>query len=184
MREEPKAWRKLLERLALVTSDHLSAQIRAGAEAVQLFDSWAGTLSKGDYETHVWPHSREVFARVKSAIRNPQSAIPLIHFGTQTGPFLERFADVEADVISVDVDVPLGEAWKRIGNKALQGNLDPRILLTDPDNIKREASKILDQAGGRPGHIFNLGHGILPSTPVEHVQMLVEFIHHYRRERQ
>jgi len=191
MREEPKAWRRLMEKLTRVSADHLAAQIQAGADAVQLFDSWVGTLEPRDYETYVWPYSREVFVRLRSQISPPPqgrrgeerdpAAPPMIHFGTRTGPFLERFSDVGADVISVDSDIPLDEAWQRIGHKAIQGNLDPQVLLTDSETIKREAAKILDQAGGRPGHIFNLGHGVLPQTPPEHVQLLVEFVHQYSK---
>ncbi len=174
MRENPKAWHTLLEKLTKVLADHLTAQIHAGVEAVQIFDSWAGSLSPHEYEQWVWPHSRQLIQRL------PQG-VPVIHFGTKTAPFLELFAAAGGDVIGVDGGIALDQAWNRIGASAIQGNLDPTVLLKDPDAIRSEAAKILDQASGRPGHIFNLGHGVLQNTPVEHVQLLVEFVHESSR---
>ena len=170
MRSDPATWHQLLDRIARSLASYLSAQVAAGVQAVQLFDSWIGTLGPHDYRTYVLPHVK----RTLSAIA---SEIPVIHFGTGTSTFLEDFKEAGGSVIGVDHREPLDRAWRRLGDVAIQGNLDPTVLLSAPDVIEREARTVLDQAGGRPGHIFNLGHGVLPSTPVDHVRRLIDFVH-------
>jgi len=173
MHQNPQAWDRLMEKLSEVLIRYLNAQIRSGVQAVQLFDSWVGCLSPTDYERYVLPHSKRVIDGV-------DRTVPLIHFGTTTSTLLEGMKKAGGDVIGVDWRVDLGEAWSRIGyDVAIQGNLDPVVLLSSIDVIKEEAKRILDRAGNRPGHIFNLGHGILPDTPVENVVALVDMVHEY-----
>jgi uroporphyrinogen decarboxylase len=160
-----------MEKLSEVLILYLNAQIRSGVQAVQIFDSWVGCLSPTDYGRYVMPHSKRVIDGV-------DRTVPLIHFGTATSTLLEGMKKAGGDVIGVDWRVDLGEAWSRIGyDAAIQGNLDPVVLLSSIDVIKEEAKRILDRAGNRPGHIFNLGHGILPDTPVENVVALVDMVH-------
>jgi uroporphyrinogen decarboxylase len=167
----PGAWRGLMERLSSVTAEYLNAQIAAGAEAVQLFDSWAGCLSPDDYERFVLPYTR-------AAIAGLTPGIPVIHFSTGTGGFLKSIRAAGGDVIGVDWRVNLDAAWDDLGPAVgVQGNLDPAALLASPKEIRRRVSEILTRAGGRPGHIFNLGHGVLPETPVENVIAMVEAVH-------
>lgn len=173
MYQDRPAWDRLMERLSEVLIRYLNAQIRAGAQALQLFDSWVGCLSPTDYETYVLPYSKKV-------IEGVDKSVPLIHFATTSSTLLERMKQAGGEVIGVDWRVDLGEAWFRIGyDVAIQGNLDPVVLLGPVDLIKKEVKRILETAGGRPGHIFNLGHGILPNTPVENVAALVEMVHEY-----
>jgi uroporphyrinogen decarboxylase len=167
----PGAWRGLMERLSSVTAEYLNAQIAAGTEAVQLFDSWAGCLSPDDYERFVLPYTR-------AAIAGLTPGIPVIHFSTGTGGFLKSIRAAGGDVIGVDWRVNLDAAWDDLGPAVgVQGNLDPAALLASPKEIRRRVSEILTRAGGRPGHIFNLGHGVLPETPVENVIAMVEAVH-------
>jgi uroporphyrinogen decarboxylase len=167
----PGAWRPLMERLVSLTAQYLNGQIAAGAAAVQLFDSWAGCLSPDDYERFVLPHTRATIAGLTPGI-------PVIHFSTGTGGFLKSLRTAGGDVIGVDWRVHLDEAWECLGHDvAIQGNLDPAVLLTSPREIRRRVEAILRRAGGRPGHIFNLGHGVLPETPVENVIAMVEAVH-------
>jgi uroporphyrinogen decarboxylase len=171
MREERGAWHALLTLLAGITADYLNGQIKAGAQAVQLFDSWVGTLSPGDYREFVLPHTR-------AAIRRLTPGVPVIHFGTGTATLLPLMRAAGGDVIGLDWRVELGEAWQRLGHDvAVQGNLDPAILLASRDEIRRASRAILEQAAGRPGHIFNLGHGVHKDTPVDHVIALVDMVH-------
>ncbi len=171
MHEDPPAWQALMEKLVAITTGYLNGQIAAGCEAIQLFDSWVGTLSPEDYRAGVLPYTR-------AAIRGLTSGVPVIHFGTGTAGLLEPMREAGGDVIGLDWRVDLGEAWKRLGyDVAVQGNLDPAVLLARPPEIRRHVETILKRAGGRPGHIFNLGHGVLPETPVEHVVALVEMVH-------
>ena len=173
MYEERSAWNRLMEKISEVLIRCLNAQIRAGVQAVQIFDSWVGCLSPGDYEEHVLPYSRKVIQGVKRSV-------PVIHFATSSSTLLERMKQAGGDVIGVDWRVDLEEAWNRVGHDvAIQGNLDPVILLAPIDLIARKAREILDRAQGQPGHIFNLGHGILPNTPVEHVAALIDTVHRY-----
>lgn len=168
---DPDAWHRLCEKFATVVGDYLVAQIEAGVDAVQVFDSWVGTLSGPDYREFVLPHSRRIFERIGARV-------PALHFGTGTATILEDLRDAGGDVIGVDWRIPLDRAWDRIGmDHGVQGNLDPTLLLGPPDRMLAAADRVLAQAASRPGHIFNLGHGILPSTPVEHVQRLAAHVH-------
>jgi len=176
MREEPAAWHALLGLLARTITRYLNYQIAAGADAVQLFDSWVGCLTSDEYREFVLPHSR-------ATIQGIAPGVPVIHFGTRTGQLLELMREAGGDVIGVDWRVNLAEAWRRLGNVAVQGNLDPQALLSKPSEFRSEVQAILDQAAGRPGHIFNLGHGVLPDTPVEHVIALVEMVHEMSRKK-
>jgi len=172
MYSEPVAFDKLLAKLAATMAAYLLAQVAAGASAVQLFDSWVGALAVEDYETRVLPHTRSIFAALKSA------DVPRIHFGTDTAGLLESIGSAGPDIVSVDWRVPLDAAWDRVGHEyGIQGNLDPAVLLGPPELVRERALDVLRRAAGRPGHIFNLGHGVLPSTPLENLQLLVETVH-------
>jgi uroporphyrinogen decarboxylase len=165
------AWHALMSRISRALVKYLNAQIFAGAQAVQLFDSWVGSLSADDYREYVLPHTRSVISSLTPGT-------PVIHFGTGTGALLESMREAGGDVIGFDWRVRLDEAWQRIGHDVgVMGNLDPVALFAGKDYIRSQAKKILEQAAGRPGHIFNLGHGILPETPVENVIALVETVH-------
>ena len=171
MHGDPGAWDALMARLVRAVADTLSEQIAAGADAVQLFDSWVGTLSPADYRARVLPHMRTLFAALPMGI-------PTIHFGTGTAGLLEALRAAGGDVIGLDWRVDLDAAWARVGHDvAVQGNLDPAALLAPIPEIRTRAAAILDQAGGRPGHVFNLGHGVLPETPVDHARALVDAVH-------
>jgi uroporphyrinogen decarboxylase len=171
MYQAPDAWHLLLSKLADLVGRYLAAQAGAGAQAVQLFDSWVGCLSPADYRTYVLPHSRRALALASEA------GVPVIHFGTGTAPFLEDFAAAGGDVIGIDWRIPLDEAWRRIGTPAIQGNLDPAALLAPPAERDRQVRDVLARAGGQAGHIFNLGHGVLPETDVGAVRAVVELVH-------
>jgi uroporphyrinogen decarboxylase len=171
MYESPDAWHLLLSKLADLVGGFLAAQARAGAQALQLFDSWVGCLSPDDYRTFVQPHSRKALALAKA------SNVPLIHFGTGTATFLEDFAAAGGDVISIDWRIPLDAALSRIGDRAIQGNLEPAALLAPAAERTRQVRDVLRRAKGRPGHIFNLGHGVLPETDVAAVRAVVDLVH-------
>ncbi len=172
MMGDPPAWRRLMDKLAEVVGRYLLSQARAGAHALQMFDSWVGALSPADYREHVLPYSQRA---IEVAC---QSGAPVIHFGTGTAGMLEALREAGGDVIGLDWRVDLDAAWARLGpDVAVQGNLDPVALLAPWPELERRARLVLDQAAGRPGHIFNLGHGILPDTPVDNVKRLVEFVH-------
>jgi uroporphyrinogen decarboxylase len=171
----PETWHRLCELFAAIVSDFVVAQVEAGAEAIQIFDSWVGALSGEDYREFAAPHSARIFEALKP------TGVPTIHFGTGTSAILPDLAAAGGDVIGADWRIPLDDAWRAIGpDRAIQGNLDPTLLLGPRHRTHRAAEEILRRAAGRPGHIFNLGHGILPSTPVEHVQALARFVHHAR----
>ncbi len=171
MREERAAWDALMTALADLTADYLSGQIDAGAQAVQLFDSWVGTLSPGDYRDFVLPHT-------KRAIERLGRGVPVIHFGVGTATLLHLMKEAGGDVIGLDWRVELGPTWERLGRDvAVQGNLDPAVLLAGLPEIRKAVQEILHGAGGRPGHIFNLGHGVHKETPVEHVKAMVDMVH-------
>lgn len=171
MYNDAGAWHAMLGLIAANLVKYLNAQIDAGVQAVQLFDSWAGCLSPDDYREYVLPHTRAV-------IQNIKPGVPVIHFGTGTAALLELMREAGGDVIGLDWRVRLDQAWQRVGHDvAVMGNLDPVALFADRDVLRAQAKRILDQAGGRAGHIFNLGHGILPETPVENVIALVELVH-------
>ena len=175
MHSETDAWHQLMERFAEAAGRYLVAQARAGAQALQLFDSWAGILSPADYVAFVQPHTRRVFDIVRESVD-----VPLIHFGTDTAGLLPHICQSGATVIGVDWRIDLHAAWRIIGDDlAIQGNLDPATLFANIEIIKEQADLILQQADGRKGHIFNLGHGILPETPTEHVAALIDFVHSY-----
>ncbi len=169
---EPETWHKLMDKLALVVTAYLGRQIRAGAQAVQLFDSWVGCLSPTDYAEYVLPHVQRIFEGLE------QEQVPLIHFGTGTASLLTLMRKAGGTVIGVDWRVHLDEAWERIGyDVAVQGNLDPVVLFGPVREIERRVEDILRRAGNRSGHIFNLGHGILPQTPVDNVATVAEYVH-------
>lgn len=169
---DPELWAALLERLADITSVFLKVQIEAGASAVQLFDSWAGALSLADYRRSVLPASTKVFEAVAPY------GVPRIHFGVGTGELLGAMGEAGADVVGADWRVPLDEAARRIGpGKAVQGNLDPAVLFAPPAAVETEAQRVLDAARGLQGHIFNLGHGVLPETDPDALTRLVSYVH-------
>jgi uroporphyrinogen decarboxylase len=169
---QPGVWAELMDRLANMVSVYLRAQVEAGVHVVQLFDSWVGCLSPDDYRRYVQPYSRRIFESLEG--------VPSIHFGTDTGALLEDMAAAGGSVIGVDWRVPLDLAWDRIGpDRAVQGNLDPLVLLGPWPVVERTAKLVLQHAGGRPGHIFNLGHGLHPDTPVDNVIRLVELVHDF-----
>jgi len=168
MHGSPEVWHALLERLASIAGTFLRQQVLAGASAVQLFDSWVGALPARDYREFVQPHSAAALAHVADL------GVPRIHFGVGTGELLADMRDAGADVVGVDFRVPLSEAARRVGpDHALQGNLDPALLFADDDTLDRAVRRVLADADGLPGHIFNLGHGVLPQTPVENVLELI-----------
>jgi uroporphyrinogen decarboxylase len=175
MYQQPDIWHRLMEMLARTTAEYLNMQIDSGADLVQLFDSWVGSLGPDDYRRFVLPHTAAVIGSISPGV-------PVIHFGTVTGNLLELMREAGGDVIGMDWRVDLAQAWERLGNRvAVQGNLDPIALFADVAEIRRRTQAILDKAGGRPGHIFNLGHGILPETPVDHVTALVDAVHELSR---
>lgn len=171
MYHQPAAWDRLMIKLCGLTIDYLNAQIRAGADCVQLFDSWVGALSRYDYERYVKPYSHRVLSTI-------EKKIPVIHFSTNTGAYLDLIASAGGHVIGVDWRIPIDEARKHAG-KPVMGNLDPGTLLGPWRELKPHARQVMDRIAGRRGHIFNLGHGILPETPVENVQQLVNYVQHY-----
>ncbi|GIV95689.1 MAG: uroporphyrinogen decarboxylase [Herpetosiphonaceae bacterium] len=172
MYSEPAAWNRLMTKLVTVQGDYLIKQARAGAAALQVFDSWAGALGKQDYIRYVQPYNAMLFKMLAGA------GVPVINFSTGTSSYIEEVAAAGGDVIGVDWKLPLDEGWARIGyDRAIQGNLDPATLLAPWREIRPRVDDILDRAGGRAGHIFNLGHGILPDTPVDTVRRLVDYVH-------
>jgi uroporphyrinogen decarboxylase len=175
MYADPGAWHALMEKISRGLVRFLNGQIAAGVDAVQLFDSWVGCLSPHDYREFVLPHTQRVLQGL-----NP--GVPIIHFGTGTAAFLRELRQAGGDVIGVDFRVSLQEAWRTIGyDRGIQGNLDPVALYAPVPVIRQQVQRILDEAAGRPGHIFNLGHGILPTTPVDHVRALVDLVHELSR---
>ena len=176
MYRDLKTWKLLMDKLANAMSMYLQAQIHAGVDAVQVFDSWVGCLSPTDYHRYVLPYSRRLLDELKN------SGVPRIHFGTGTATLLEEMKEAGGDVFSIDWRIPIDQAWQRLGEDvAVQGNLDPAILLADTNIIKAQTIEILKQTSGRRGHIFSLGHGMLPDTPTENVIELVKFIHAYTK---
>lgn len=171
MYSQPQLWNTLLSLLAENVVRFLKAQIEAGVQAVQLFDSWVGAVSPVTYRRHLLPVMQRIIAELK-----PLGA-PIIYFGTDTASLLEAMRETGADVIGVDWRVPLDEAWQRLGECAIQGNMDPAAMLASAEVVRAEAQDVLQRAGGRKGHIFNLGHGVLPETPVESVQILIDTVH-------
>jgi len=169
---DPVAWHKLMDKFARVITGYLRGQIKAGAQAIQLFDSWVGCLSAGDYAEYVMPHVQLIFEGLK------REGVPLIHFGTGTTAILRQMREAGGDVIGIDWRVHLDEAWTMVGHDcAVQGNLDPLVLFAPLHEIERRVEDILRRAGNRAGHIFNLGHGILPTTPENHVAATIDMVH-------
>ncbi len=170
----PDLWHAFMEKLSDALAAYIRAQIRAGAQAAQMFDSWVGALSPQDYAEFVLPYSRKVLAAAQA------EGVPVIHFGTGTATLLPLMREAGGDVIGLDWRVPLDEGWRTIGyDRAVQGNLDPVALFASLDVLREKVHDVLRRAGGRPGHIFNLGHGILQHTPPEHVKAVVEFVHEF-----
>ncbi len=177
MLSEPEAWARLMDKLATAAGDYLVAQAEAGAQALQVFDSWAGILAPQDYTRYVAPYTRQVVARAQA------TGVPVIYFGTDLNGMLPALTTLGADVIGVDWRIEIDEAWAQLGPEvAVQGNLDPVALFAPWDEVQRRADNILERVGGRPGHIFNLGHGILPETPVDTVRRLAEYVHERSRQ--
>jgi uroporphyrinogen decarboxylase len=171
MYNEPAAWQALMDKLVEVLAGYAAEQAAAGADALQIFDSWVGCLSLEDYRRHVLPHATELVRRLQS------TKVPVIYFGTDTATLLPAMKETGAEVIGVDWRCPLDQAWQSLDFQgAVQGNLDPVVLFAGRKELLAQAARILRHAGGRPGHIFNLGHGILPETPVENVRALVDFV--------
>jgi uroporphyrinogen decarboxylase len=174
---QPEAWHRLCALFAEIIGDYLVAQVEAGVDTVQVFDSWVGALNSRDYREFILPHTRRIFEIVTS-----RTTVPTIHFGVGSWAILADMREAGGDVIGADWRVPLDEAWERIGHdRAIQGNLDPTLLLGPLPRMLAEADDVLARAGGRPGHIFNLGHGLLPPTPLEHVQELARHVHAHTR---
>ena len=174
MYNTPADWDTLMGKLVAVTTAYSAEQVRAGADAIQIFDSWVGCLSVEDYRCYVLPHVSGMVKQLQ------KTGVPIIYFGTDSATLLPSMKETGADVIGLDWRVPLDEGWQRVDHKAaVQGNLDPVLLFADWKELKSRAEEILRQAGGRPGHIFNLGHGILPETPVDNVKNLAKFVQEY-----
>lgn len=171
MYNDPDAWHLLMDKVADVIIVYLNAQIEAGSQAVQLFDSWVGCLGPQDYKNFVQPYSKKVFDGLKGDV-------PVIHFSTNTTPYIEMIKEAGGDVISVDWRIDIDKAWERIGyDVGIQGNLDPTVLLGSREEIEKQVKYILAKAGNRPGHIFNLGHGLFPELSPDNVKALVEIVH-------
>jgi uroporphyrinogen decarboxylase len=173
MYASPAAWDELLGKLVAVVSDYAAEQVRAGADVIQIFDSWVGCLSMDDYRRHVLPRTTELVKSLQKA------RVPIIYFGTDSATLLSSMKETGAEVIGLDWRIPLDVGWKAIGSGAVQGNLDPVLLFAGWKEIENGAAGIMRRAGGRAGHVFNLGHGILPETPVENVKALAKFVQEY-----
>lgn len=172
MYQHEAVWNRLLDKLVDQVVSYLELQIAAGVDAVQLFDTWAGALSVADFRRYVLPHTK----RLIHALRG---RVPVIYFGTGNGHLLADTMQAGPDVLALDWRQPLGETWLRLGCKAVQGNMDPIVLCADQPTVAVQAQMVLDEAAGRPGHIFNLGHGIIPETPVDNVKYLVDYVHEH-----
>jgi len=169
---DPLTWDALMGALVDVVVPHLRAQVGAGASALQVFDPWVGALAPAHYRAYILPHMRRLFEGIADL------TVPVIHFGVGTSELLELMRDAGGAAIGIDHRTPLDRAWERLGyTTAIQGNLDPAVLLAPWEVVEREALDILDRAGGRAGHVFNLGHGVLPDTPVDNLQRLVDLVH-------
>lgn len=170
MYQAPEVWDRLMTKLVEQVTSYLELQIAAGVDAVQLFDTWVGCLSVADFRRYVLPH-------VKALIDNLRGKVPVIYFGTGNGHLLADVCEAQPDVLALDWRMPLGATWLATGARSVQGNLDPIVLCADRATVAAQARDVLEEAGGRPGHIFNLGHGIIPETPVDNVKFLVDFVH-------
>jgi len=177
MYSQPAAWHELMQKLVAVTAEYSTEQVRAGADTIQIFDSWVGCLSVEDYRQYVLAHVTDLVKRLQ------KTGVPVIYFGTDSSTLLPSMQETGAEVIGLDWRIPLDTGWKSLGYKgAVQGNLDPVLLFADWKELKSRAEEILRQAAGRPGHIFNLGHGILPETPVDNVIALCAYIREHSAE--
>ena len=177
MYRQPDVWRRLLEKLTTVLREFAAQQVNAGADVIQIFDSWAGALSVEDYREFVLPVTKLLMRDVQAL------GVPVIYFGVDTASLLPAMRETGADVLGLDWRTPLGKAWRELDYAcAVQGNLDPITLFAEPELIHNRVRHILNQAAGHPGHIFNLGHGIVPETPVENVQAVVKFVREYAAE--
>jgi len=170
MYSQPQAFDELLGKLVSVTAEYATEQVHAGADVIQVFDSWVGCLSVEDYRRYVLPRTTQLVRKLK------ESGVPVIYFGTDSSTLLPSMKETGADVIGLDCRIPLDEGWSRLGGGAVQGNLDPVTLFSDWEQVRQRAQEIIDRGAGRPGHIFNLGHGILPETPVENVKALAAYV--------
>jgi uroporphyrinogen decarboxylase len=170
MYSSPAAWDELMHKLVSVVAEYAAEQVRAGADVIQIFDSWVGCLSVEDYRKYVLPRTTELVKTLQ------KTGVPIIYFGTDSATLLRSMKETGAEVIGLDWRIPLDEGWKILGSGAVQGNLDPVLLFADWKELKSRAEDILRRAAGRPGHIFNLGHGILPETPVDNVKALAKFV--------
>ncbi len=177
MFEAPKMWNLLMDKVCTVLVDYLKMQVKAGAQALQIFDSWVGCMGPQDYEKYVMPHTRRVISGLQ------EMGVPIINFSTGTSTLLDTVAKAGGDVISFDWRINIDDAWKKIGyDRSIQGNLDPTLLFAPISVIRDRVLEIMRRVGGRPGHIFNLGHGILQHTPVDHVKAIVDMVHEYQHE--
>jgi uroporphyrinogen decarboxylase len=174
MYRDPAVWRLLLEKIVAVLAEFAAQQVEAGADVIQIFDSWAGALSPADYRDFVLPVTTNLVRKVQ------ELGVPVIYFGVDTATLLPAMRETGADVIGLDWRVPLNQGWSTLGHAvAVQGNLDPILLFAEEALLRQRVREVLDQAGGRPGHIFNVGHGIVPGTPVENVQRVVEYVREF-----
>ena len=174
--EDPACWDLLMKKVVASTAAYLNAQVQAGAQALQLFDSWVGILTPEEYKRFVLPHVKNL-----TSMLDPK--VPVIYFGVATSPFFPFLRETGATVFGVDGTMPLDKAWKVLGDVAVQGNLDPKILLEgSPNDVRIQTEDILRRAKGRPGHIFNLGHGILPNTPMENVRTMIEIVKKWKNK--
>lgn len=174
MYQAPEAWDALMNKLVDQVTSYLALQIDSGVDAVQLFDTWVGCLSVHDFRRYVLPY-------LSRLVDNLRGRVPVIYFGTGNGHLLADTVSAQPDVLALDWRVPLGETWRALGVTAVQGNLDPIVLCADRDTVAQQAQLVLDAAAGRNGHVFNLGHGIVPETPVDNVKFLVDFVHEQSR---
>ena len=178
MYRDPKAWDALMKKLVAVLAPYLVEQARAGADVLQIFDSWVGCVSPNDFRRYVLPHSTELVKRAQA------TGVPVIYFGTDTATLLPALQETGAEVIGLDWRIALDEGWRALGFRgAVQGNLDPAVLFADRRDLLARADDVLTRAAGRPGHIFNLGHGILPNTPVENVRALADHVHQHSADK-
>ena len=177
MFEAPEMWNLLMDKVCTVLVDYLKMQVKAGAQALQIFDSWVGCMGPQDYEKYVMPHTRRVISGLQ------EMGVPIINFSTGTSTLLDTVAKAGGDVISFDWRITIDDAWKKIGyDRSIQGNLDPTLLFAPISVIRDRVLEIMRRVGDRPGHIFNLGHGILQHTPVDHVKAIVDMVHEYQHE--
>ena len=177
MFETPELWNLLMDKVCTMLVDYLKMQVKAGAQALQIFDSWVGCMSPQDYEKYIMPHTRRIISKLK------ETGVPIINFTTGTSTLLDSVAKAGGDVISFDWRINIDDAWNKIGHdRSIQGNLDPTLLFAPIPIIRERVHDIMKRVNGRSGHIFNLGHGILQHTPVDHVKAVVDMVHEYQHE--